>query len=112
AIALRDPSLWDAWMARLPAYMDRDGLLKYFPAESLPGEDVLTTYVLAIAHEAGWGIPDAQKQRMLQALVGFVEGRILRTSALDTADRTVRKLAAIEALARHGAAQPQMLDSI
>ncbi|HVH05307.1 MAG TPA: hypothetical protein VNE71_04820, partial [Myxococcota bacterium] len=58
AIALRDREGWDAWMARLPAYMDADGLLKYFPSEGLAGEDALTAYVLAIADEVGWPIPD------------------------------------------------------
>ncbi|MFO1468249.1 MAG: hypothetical protein U1F35_17700 [Steroidobacteraceae bacterium] len=42
----------------------------------------------------------------------FVAGKLLRRSALPTADLSIRKLAAIEALSRHGAAQPGMLDSI
>jgi len=29
AVALRNRSMWDSWMSRLPAYTDRDGLLKY-----------------------------------------------------------------------------------
>jgi uncharacterized protein YfaS (alpha-2-macroglobulin family) len=49
---------------------------------------------------------------MVEALQGFVAGRIARDSALPTADLTVRKLAAIAALARHGAAEPAMLDSL
>ena len=36
----------------------------------------------------------------------------MRRSALPTADLAIRKLAAIAALARYGAAKPQMLDSI
>ena len=31
AVALRDARLWDAWIARLPAYLDRDGLLQILP---------------------------------------------------------------------------------
>jgi len=112
AVALRNRAAWDSWMARLPAYMDRDGLLKYFPAESLQGEDALTSYVLAIGQEAGWEIPAAPRQQLIQALTNFVQGRIVRDSALPTADLTVRKLAAIDALARHGAAKPGMLDSV
>ena len=68
--------------------------------------------MLAIADEAGWPIPDSSLARMTQALEGFVAGRIVRRSALDTADLTVRKLAAIAALARRGAAKPAMLDSL
>ena len=50
-------------MARLPAYLDADGLLKYFPSERLEGEDALTAYVLAIADEAGWPIPESSRRR-------------------------------------------------
>jgi alpha-2-macroglobulin len=112
AVALRDRAEWDAWMARLPAYLDADGLLKYFPSERLEGEDALTAYVLAIADEAGWPIPEPALARITKALGDFVAGRITRRSALPTADLTVRKLAAIAALARRGAAQPAMLDSV
>lgn len=112
AVALRDRAMWDSWMRRLPAYADRDGLLKYFPSEWLEGEDVLTAYVLAIGHEAGWEIPPDQQQSLLKALSGFVEGRLVRRSALPTADLAVRKLAAIDALSRYGAASVTMLDSI
>jgi hypothetical protein len=104
--------MWDQWMARLPAHLDGDGLLKYFPSDRLPGEDTLTAYVLAIAAETGWQIPEGSRARMIDALQKFVAGRIVRRSALDTADLTVRKLAAINALARFGAAQAKMLDSI
>src|SRR4029453_324061 len=45
-------------------------------------------------------------------LTQFVEGRISRRSALPTADLAIRKVAAINALARYGAATPKMLDSI
>jgi alpha-2-macroglobulin len=112
AVALRNRKLWDSWMTRLPAYMDHDGLLKYFPSEALPGEDALTAYALAIAQEAGWEIPQAQQQRLVDGLARFVQGRVVRHSALPTADLAVRKLAAIDALSRHGAARPDMLDSI
>lgn len=112
AVALRDRSMWVSWMARLPAYADRDGLLKYFPSEQLDGEDTLTAYVLAVAQEAGWEIPESSRQRSIDALTGFVAGRIVRGSALPTADLAIRKLAAIDALSRYGAGQPGMLDSI
>jgi uncharacterized protein YfaS (alpha-2-macroglobulin family) len=49
---------------------------------------------------------------MLKGLEAFATGRIVRDSALPTADLTIRKLAAIEALARHERAKPQMLDSL
>ncbi|MGH8219567.1 MAG: alpha-2-macroglobulin family protein [Steroidobacteraceae bacterium] len=112
AIALDSRSDWDAVMARLPAYLDEDGLIKYFPTDVLRGDDSLTAYVLSIGEETGWPIPQYSRQRMLGALTGFVEGRIVRDSALPTADLTIRKLQAIEALSRYHAAQPGMLDSL
>jgi hypothetical protein len=68
--------------------------------------------VLAIANEAGWQIPEYNRQRMIQGLTGFVAGRVARNSALPTADLAIRKLAAIAALSRYGAALPNMLDSV
>lgn len=112
AVALRDRAAWDAAMHRLPAYLDRDGLLKYFPTGWLAGDDTLSAYVLAISAEAGYPIPDADKQRILAALRRFATGRLSRSSALPTADLTIRRLAAIDALSRHGAATAAMLDSI
>lgn len=112
AVALRDASLWKSWTERLPAYMDSDGLLKYFPSDWLPGDDTLTAYVLAIAHEAGWTLVEQDRDRLINALSRFVEGKIVRGSALPTADLAIRKLAAIEALSRYDAANARMLDSI
>ena len=112
AVALRDAGMWRAWADRLPAYMDRDGLLKYFPTDRLEGDDALTAYVLVLAHEAGWQLNEADQRRLIDALTHFVSGRVVRRSALPTADLAIRKLAAIAALARYDAAQPQMLDSI
>ncbi len=112
AIGLRDRAMWDAMMSRLPAYLDNDGLLRYFPSDLTPGDDALTAYVLAVADEAGWPVAEPARTRMLNALKLFVQGRIVRRSALPTADLTIRKLAAIEALSRHGLADRSMLDSI
>lgn len=112
AVALGSRGEWDAWTERLPAYMDGAGLLRYFPTDALPGEDALTAYVLSIADAVGWPIPPAARARMLDGLAAFVRGSIQRDSALPTADLTVRKLAAIAALARHGKAEADMLDSL
>ena len=112
AIALESRPDWNAVMAILPAYMDEDGLLKYFPSDDLEGDDGLTAYVLSIGEEAGWPIDAGDRDRMLHALTAFVAGRIVRDSALPTADLSIRKLQAIDALARYGAANADMLDSI
>ncbi|MDD2767443.1 MAG: MG2 domain-containing protein [Methylococcus sp.] len=112
AVALRDEGMWNRIVADLPAYQDSDGLFRYFPSDSIGGSDVLTAYVLAIAQEAGWELPENAMDRAKEALKGFVEGRVHRDSALPTADLSIRKLAAVEALARYEAAAPELLDSI
>ncbi|HWQ39211.1 MAG TPA: MG2 domain-containing protein [Burkholderiales bacterium] len=111
AVALRDAELWSRAMKELPAYLDRDGLAKYFAQERL-GSDTLTAYVLAIAHEAGWPVPDTARERMSAGLRGFIEGRVLRDSPLPTADLTIRKLAALEALSRSQPVDASLLSTI
>jgi alpha-2-macroglobulin len=111
AIALRDESLWKQVMADLPAHFDGDGLVKYFPT-CLFGSDALTAYVLAISHEAGWDIPADSKGSMLAGLRGFIEGKVIRWSALPTADVSIRKMAALEAYSRYQNAEPKLLGSI
>ncbi len=111
AIALRDEKRWKKVMEMLPSFLDSDGLAKYFPT-CLSGSDVLTSYLLAIAHEAGWKIPEESEARMAAGLRGFIEGRVVRYSSLPTADLSIRKLAAVEALTYLGQAEPSMLSSI
>jgi uncharacterized protein YfaS (alpha-2-macroglobulin family) len=111
AISLRDAALWGRIMGSLPVYLDKDGLAKFFPSMTI-GDETLTSYVLAIANEAGWQIPSESKARMLEGLRGFVEGRIVRYSSMPTSDLVMRKLSAIEALSREGKADPGLLSSI
>ncbi|MGO4378796.1 alpha-2-macroglobulin [Pseudoduganella sp. RAF19] len=110
AVALRDAKMWDATAGKLASYLDEDGLLKYFPMMER-GSDALTAYVLSVADEAGYVVPEMQKARMLDALEGFVYGRIVRGSPLATADLAVRKLSALEALSRVKRVKPNMLES-
>ncbi|OPX95514.1 MAG: hypothetical protein A4E58_02067 [Syntrophorhabdus sp. PtaB.Bin006] len=112
AVALRDGAMWKSLMDELPSYLDGDGLVKYFPVWFLQGSDVLTSYVLSISHEAGYVIPDNLRQRIITGLKGFVEGRVVRWSSLPTADLSIRKIAAVEALSRYGEASHSLLDSI
>jgi alpha-2-macroglobulin len=111
AIALGDKELWQSITGELPAYLDSDGLLKYFPSV-VYGSDVLTAYVLAIAHEADWEIPEDARNKMREALVRFVQGKVSRNSALPAADLVLRKLAALAAAARYEAIEPSLVDSI
>jgi uncharacterized protein YfaS (alpha-2-macroglobulin family) len=111
AVALRDDALWKNVIAEMPSYLDQDGLVKYFPT-SFYGSDTLTSYVYSIAHEAGWTIPDNVREKMEDGLKGFIEGRIIRYSSLPTADLSIRRIAAMEALSRTGKAEAKMLGSI
>jgi alpha-2-macroglobulin len=111
AVALRDQALWKTTMGQLPSHLDSGGFVKYFPLCSW-GSPTLTSYVLAIAHEAGWAIPESSKEKMQKALKDFVSGKHHGYSPLPTADLSIRKLAAIEALARDVKAEASMVNSI
>ncbi len=111
AVALRDREMWKDLMGQLPAYLDPDGLAKYFPG-MMRGSDALTSYLLSISSEAGYEIPQNIRVKMLLGLKGFVEGKIARYSALQTADLSIRKMAAVAALARFNQANPQLLTTM
>jgi uncharacterized protein YfaS (alpha-2-macroglobulin family) len=101
AVALRDQAMWRGVMATLPSHLDHDGFVKYFPLLQY-GSDVLTAYVLSIASEAGWDIPDGSRERMLSALQRFVQGQVQREPEWRAADLSIRKIAALQATARWG----------
>jgi uncharacterized protein YfaS (alpha-2-macroglobulin family) len=110
AVSLESKMMWNDNMAILPGYLDSDGLVKYFPM-MLYGSDTLTAYVLSIADEGGYAIPQEARERMEAGLVAFVQGKIVRGSPLPTADLAIRKVAALEALSRTGKVRGEMFDS-
>lgn len=110
AVALADAAMWDKVAATLQAHLDGDGMLKYFAGMG-QGDDALTAYVLSVTAEAGYPIPDEQRERMESALLAFVEGRIVRGSGLRTGELAVRKLAALEALSRRQPVRENWLQS-
>ncbi len=117
SLGLGDRPRWAALMQALPAYLDDDGLAGYFPAppgSGAVGSDRLSAYLVSAAHEAGFDWPAAVLEPVLSGLSAFVEGRTQRpASALggsgEALDRDVRRLAALEALSRHGRAEPRHL---
>jgi len=111
-VALGDRAGWESLVDILPRHQDRRGLFKYFASDWLEGDDALTVYLLALAHEAGWPLPPAAQGRALDGLQAFVEGKAPRRAAFAAPDLVVRKLAAIEALARYRRATPQQLESL
>ncbi|WP_028449291.1 alpha-2-macroglobulin family protein [Chitinibacter tainanensis] len=113
ALGLGDKTRWQRLMSELPLYLDQDGLAWYWPVSESNGSigsDTLTVYLLAAAQEAGETLPDAPRQRMLNALVALVEGRLKRQLPLGRQDQEARLLAAMEVLARYGQFKPAMLD--
>ena len=109
AVALGDDEAWTEIVRALPAYQDRDGLLKYFPTME-DGSDVLTAYVVSLADSAGRSIPGDVLSSILDGLAGFVDGKVKRASRM--ADLPLRKLAALDALARHAKATPAQLAAL
>ncbi|KVO40740.1 alpha-2-macroglobulin family protein [Burkholderia ubonensis] len=120
AIGLRDAAQWQALTARMPVYLDSDGLASYFPPrsdDSHYGSPTLTSYLLVLADEASrldprFALPEDVRAQLEAGLGRFVEGRIQRDTWAPRQDRDLRKLAAIEALSRYGAAQGRMLGSL
>jgi alpha-2-macroglobulin len=90
AIALQDKTVWDGIMKKLPSYMDRDYLLKYFPCSSCEGSDVLSSYVLSSAYDSGYAIPGYLKEQLVTGLKAFAEGRVTKKGPVLTSDLTIR----------------------
>lgn len=127
AVVLGDHAAWDAMMAALPRYLDRDGLVRFFPFDLLEGDDTLTAYVLTLSSETGWAIPDKPRARMIEGLKGVVTGRAAHSHG-DVlvvqkgvgvigrgdfgGDLALRRMVAIGALARFGAADAAMLGTV
>ncbi|HEY4317202.1 MAG TPA: MG2 domain-containing protein [Herbaspirillum sp.] len=115
AIGLHDDAMWQRMSTVLPTYLDEDGLAYYFPPAggvTRSGSDTLTAYLLAISNEAGLELPPQSRDKMLDGLSAFVEGKLTRNFWTPQKDLDVRKLAALEALSRYGRARPEMLGSI
>jgi alpha-2-macroglobulin len=106
-----DGAGWDKLAATIPAYLDNDGLLRYWPMADMRGSEALTAYVLSISSEAGFVIPDSYRTKMLDAMKAVVDGRLKRDYPWGS-DGRLNRIAALAALARNGAATPVMLGQI
>ena len=115
-LALGDAAGFERLAAELPGYLDADGLANFFPpaaGSAARGDDKLTAYLVSAAHAAGRAWPEPVQARLLDGLTAFVEGRLERPGARrHGSELDVRKLAALEALARHGRVAPRQLGSI
>ncbi|GAA0862833.1 MG2 domain-containing protein [Sphingopyxis soli] len=111
AIALGDLGRWQALAGAMPTYLDKDGLLRYWPNERMDGSIELTAYVMSITAANGFAIPDASKAKMVKALQAVVEGRLTRKGYGPYDLRPIR-IAALAALARNNASTPALVASI
>src|SRR5690606_7825176 len=116
AIGMNDPEQWQAPMLQLPSYLDESGLVRWFPGSG-EGDEVLTAYLIRVSDAAvrlGWpfSIPAETRNRMLNGLQAFAEGRIQRKHWSPQPDVDARKLTVVEALARAGRAHPRMLETL
>ena len=112
AVVLDDPVRWSAAMAVARTSLDGDGLLRFFPSDSLSGSPILTAYVLAIADAAGNAIPDDLRDAMIEGLKEYVAGRITRVGVLGAADSHLRRLSALAALAPYDALDDDMVATV
>lgn len=113
AVGLGDSERWAAISRELPTYLDGNGLAMYFPPQpgyTPQGSDTLTAYLLSIASDNGWEIPEESRERMLTALTQFIEGRLQFELWMPRDSNDARRLAAMEALARYGKLNPRQID--
>ncbi len=110
-VVMGDGPGWDKLAADLPAYLDSDGLLRYWPIAELRGSEALTAYIISISAEAGFVLPADSRAKMVEALKAVVNGKLKRDYPWGGNDRLTR-LAALAALARSGEATPAMLGQI
>jgi uncharacterized protein YfaS (alpha-2-macroglobulin family) len=111
SIALNDRAIWSQLMSDLPTYIADNGLLRYWPSTNTSGSVALTAYALSISADAGlaWS-PDA-RAKLLDAMRGVVDGRVTEAGQ-GPSDARFLKLAALAALARNGAATPEMIGQV
>ena len=117
AIGLRDAARWKQVVEALPTYLDSNGLARYFPGDGQGnnGSPVLTAYLLDLAQAVDaddFRLPPEIAQRMMRGLTAFAEGRIKAEYWAPQNDLVVRKLAAVEALARRGQVPLSALSSL
>lgn len=111
ATGLQDKARWADIVANLSSYQDSQGFLEYFPGMT-NGSEILTAYVLTMAYENDIKLPIEVENKMQQALLDFVEGRIQPTGAWYWGSNqylTERRLHALAALSYTGNVDTRVL---
>ena len=108
-VVLGDMAGWGTLAGEIPTYQAPDGLLRYFPGDSLQGSEALTAYVLSMTGAANLSLPPVQRARMIEAMKAVLDGRLRHE---DYGDVRLTKVAALAGLARQSEATPAMLGQI
>ncbi len=108
-VVLGDIAGWTTLAGELPTYQAPDGLLRYFPGDTLQGSEALTAYVLSMTGAANLSLPAVPRARMIEAMKAVLDGRLRHE---DYGDVRLTRVAALAALARQGAATPAMLGQL
>ena len=108
-VALGDTAGWATLASELATYQAPDGLLRYFPSDTMEGSEALSSYVLAITAEAGLTLPEPGRTKLIAGLSAVLDGRVRHESYGDV---RLQKAAIFAALARAGAATPAMLGQV
>jgi len=115
ALATGNLPRWERVQSILSSYLDNNGLASYFKnPKPNTGSPTLTAYILTTAQLAGYPVPNEERETMLRGLANFIEGRIAPDPRYwsPREDLAIRKLKALEALARYGRATPQHVSTI
>ena len=120
AIGLHDAVMWREILEKIPTYLDDQGLADYFPLRggSDSSSPLLTAWLLSATHEASlldatFALPQATREQMVRGLTMFVEGKLsVREGSWMSRYRQDMRLMALEALSRHDAVRPAMLDGL
>lgn len=111
AAGLQDRARWDEVMDLLPGHLDERGLAAFYPGSS--GYPFLTQHILRVSKALGWPVPDPSRTRMLDALGGWLEGRIaFEDWRLRDTDDTHRRLEVMSLLAHYGRFRNAQLETI
>ncbi|MBO9665697.1 MAG: hypothetical protein J7501_02660 [Bdellovibrio sp.] len=112
AVSLNDQALWKKIEQKFGTYQDERGLLKFFPSSYARGDIALTSYVLSVAHEAGFKISEDTENKMLDALASYGEGRLKDVDGVGRVDEVIKKISAFEALSRYRRLNVDLLSTI
>ncbi|NNM51454.1 MAG: hypothetical protein HKM02_04405 [Pseudomonadales bacterium] len=114
ALGTGNRAMWDEAMGLLPAYLDPDGLVTFWPVSALPsGSLFLTNHLLQLSYYSGWPIPEALRERMLSALTNYAQGKTSYNFPYHTLlDDDYRRLEVSSTLALYGRFQASYLEGM